>query len=221
MLHLSIELLGETLHVLPSQTLYWPRRGTLFLADPHFGKAETFRHAAVPVPDILHQQLHRLEDALTFSQANRLVILGDFWHSRRGPTEAIHETLRNWRGRFRNLEIALIEGNHDRGTLPPESWCDRWYEPTEADFPFVFAHLPEPSEHGYTLAGHLHPAVALTGRGQQRLKLPCFWFGPEIGVLPAFGQFTGTATVRPRPGDRVFIAIEGEVIELSMARTKD
>jgi metallophosphoesterase superfamily enzyme len=54
----------------------------------------------------------------------------------------------------------------------------------------------------YVLAGHLHPGVVLGGRAHDRLRLPCFHFGPRSGVLPAFGEFTGMHVVpaarRPR-----------------------
>ena len=36
----------------------------------------------------------------------------------------------------------------------------------------------------------------------------------RVGVLPAFGSFTGLATVPARFGDRVFVCAETEVIEL-------
>ena len=55
----------------------------------------------------------------------------------------------------------------------------------------------------------IHPAVALNGPGRQRLTLPCFHFGPQLGILPAFGEFTGTALMRREEGDRVY-AIAGE-----------
>ena len=52
-------------------------------------------------------------------------------------------------------------------------------------------HHPEPLEGAYVLAGHIHPAAVLGGRAHDRLRLPCFHFGPAVGVLPAFGAFTG------------------------------
>jgi predicted AAA+ superfamily ATPase len=41
------------------------------------------------------------------------------------------------------------------------------------------------------------------GRGPGRLRLPCFHFGPAVGVLPAFGDFTGMHVMPRGPGDRV------------------
>jgi metallophosphoesterase superfamily enzyme len=66
------------------------------------------------------------------------------------------------------------------------------------------------------LAGHIHPAISLSGPGGQHERLPCFLFGERIGLLPAFGGFTGGATVRPRRGDRVF-ALAGEEVVLITA----
>ncbi|MGB3619143.1 MAG: phosphoesterase, partial [Catalinimonas sp.] len=66
---------------------------------------------------------------------------------------------------------------------------------------------------GYALAGHLHPAVRLNGGGAS-LRLPCYWFGAQQGLLPAFGAFTGTATVRPRAGDGVFVIAEEQVMQV-------
>jgi metallophosphoesterase superfamily enzyme len=63
------------------------------------------------------------------------------------------------------------------------------------------------------MAGHLHPAVRLAGRGGQSLALPCFYFGHAYAVLPAFGDFTGTALVSPRPGERVVVVADDTLIE--------
>ena len=68
---------------------------------------------------------------------------------------------------------------------------------------------------GYALAGHIHPAVRLSERGGQSLRLPCFWFGPRVGVLPSFGAFTGSAVVRPRAGDQVFVVADDQVIRVA------
>jgi metallophosphoesterase superfamily enzyme len=82
--------------------------------------------------------------------------------------------------------------------------------------PFVMAHHPTSSAAGYVLAGHLHPGVSLTGRGRMRERLPCFWFGRDCGILPAFGDFTGLADVTPEPGDRVIGIAEGALVEVAI-----
>jgi uncharacterized protein len=52
------------------------------------------------------------------------------------------------------------------------------------------------------------------GPRRERLRLPCFWFGPSVGVVPAFGEFTGLATVPALPDDGVFAVAGDEVIEV-------
>ncbi|MCE7981398.1 MAG: hypothetical protein DYG89_09420 [Caldilinea sp. CFX5] len=76
----------------------------------------------------------------------------------------------------------------------------------------VLNHKPLMPANGYALAGHLHPAVQLTGKGKQVLKLPCFWFGERYGVLPAFGDFIDQGAIRPQRGDRVFVVAEDKVL---------
>ena len=49
----------------------------------------------------------------------------------------------------------------------------------------------------------------------------CYWFSDRVGVLPAFGAFTGMQAVRPAAGERVFVATPEQVFELGwVARAK-
>jgi metallophosphoesterase superfamily enzyme len=54
----------------------------------------------------------------------------------------------------------------------------------------------------------------LDGRARERLRLPCFHFGAGVGVLPAFGAFTGMHAVRRAAGDRVFAIASDSVREV-------
>jgi hypothetical protein len=54
------------------------------------------------------------------------------------------------------------------------------------------------------------------GHGRHGLHLPCFHFGAAVGVLPAFGGFTGTHVVQPSPGDRVFVVADDLVREVPL-----
>jgi hypothetical protein len=46
------------------------------------------------------------------------------------------------------------------------------------------------------------------------MTLPCFHFGANVAILPAFGEFTGTALVRPVAGDRVYVVAGERVLEM-------
>jgi metallophosphoesterase superfamily enzyme len=68
------------------------------------------------------------------------------------------------------------------------------------------------------LAGHLHPGVVLRERHAPRARLPAFWFGATVGVLPAFGCLTGLLPVTPAPADRVFAVAPGLIVPIASQR---
>lgn len=212
----TIDLADQRLHLLPDRAVWWPARCTLLLADPHFGKAAAFRSAGVPVPErTTHADLKRLDALLEQFAPERLVLLGDLIHAPTGRAPAMLDSIAAWRAGHPSLNILLIRGNHDlQSGDPPPSWRMTCLAGPHVDGPFVYRHEPAPDERGYVLAGHLHPAAALTGCGPS-MKAPCFWFGADVGVLPAFGSFTGTKIVRPKRDDRVFVVGDGEVVDVS------
>jgi metallophosphoesterase superfamily enzyme len=53
------------------------------------------------------------------------------------------------------------------------------------------------------------------GAGKQALTFPCYYFGQDYAILPAFGRFTGTARVRAREGDQLFAIVNQDIIHLS------
>ena len=214
---LELELEGERILLLPERAVYWPLAESLFVADVHWGKAATFRAAAIAIPDeTVGDNLARLTQALDRTGARRLILLGDLLHARRGRAASVLASIGDWRTRHARLEILLVRGNHDvRAGDPPAEWNIACADAPVLLAPFVLHHEPVESESGYTLAGHLHPGVRLVGSARQEVRLPCFWFGARIGVLPAFSTFTGLATVRPQVGDRVFVIVEDEVIAVT------
>lgn len=215
-----LDLQGESLLLLPERALLWERTGTLVAADVHLGKAASFRAAAIPLPGgTTTEALARLSAALERTAARRLLLLGDFFHARSGRAGRTLAVISAWRERHADLEIVLVRGNHDRGAGdPPGEWRFRCVDEPLLESPFAFRHHPAEEPGGYVLAGHIHPAVALAGAGRQREKLPCFLFGEKAGLLPAFGGFTGGATVRPREGDRVWAVAGDEVLRLALFR---
>jgi DNA ligase-associated metallophosphoesterase len=210
-------LAGEPVELLAERAIFWPAEATLLIADAHWGKAASFRAAAIPVPEgATVADLARLDRALARTGARSLVILGDLVHARAGFAPAVLDAVGAWRARHPELEVLLVRGNHDiRAGDPPPAWGFRCVEEPHALGPFALCHYPDVAAEGYLLAGHLHPAVALTGRGRQRERLVCFLIGPRRTILPAFGSFTGAATVQPAPDERVVVVAGSEVIPIA------
>jgi len=210
---LSLTLAGDMLTLLPERAVFQPAKSTIFIADVHLGKVESFRVHAVPLPDqTTSADLSRLSQVLQRTQASRLVILGDLIHSRSGYTDRVIAEFTAWRSIHAEIETVLVAGNHDRFARIPEDWRMCTLMPPVDSPPFLWAHHPALSDEGFTLAGHLHPAYRLSGKGRQQLKLPCFWHQPGMLVLPAFGGFIDSAYITPSADDRVCVVAGDDVL---------
>jgi DNA ligase-associated metallophosphoesterase len=210
---LPITLCGEPLVLLAARALYWERHASLLVADLHLGKEGALRTAQVFVPEGPTQEtLARLDGCLGGLGARKLIILGDLFHNRHALTTAGREFL-HWRLNRPHLEIVLIPGSHDRWTGGlPDSWDITVSPEVFLHPPFAYRHYPEPTHNFYTLSGHLHPGVVLKGPGAESLRLPCFYFGSRVGMLPAFGEFTGIVPVKPEAGDGLYAVADNYVV---------
>jgi len=210
---------GRPLTLLPEKAAFIAASRTLLVADVHIGKAVSFRALGVPVPHgTTGETLAALAALVASWRAKRVVFLGDFLHSRRSHASATIATVTEWRERHAEVELVLVRGNHDdrAGDPPRHLRIDVVDEPLTSDG-FALCHHPHPRRGAYVLAGHLHPCVSLGGRGWDHLRLPCFWFGDEVGVLPAFGAFTGMHPIRAGVGERVCAIADGSVTAIPPA----
>ena len=119
---IDIEIAGEPVRLLSQRAMYLVRANTLVVADLHWGKEETFRAAAIAIPDgPVRDDLTRLSKALDITGAARLLVLGDMWHARAGKSAALLGALSAWREEHAELAIDLVRGNHDRHAGDPPS----------------------------------------------------------------------------------------------------
>ena len=216
---LETRVAGAVLRLFAERAAFFPEEATLLVADAHIGKATSFRRLGVPVPEATTAAaLARLSALLALTGARRVVFLGDLLHSARSRAPATWDAVARWRAAHAAVALVLVRGNHDRhaGDPPPE-WGVQVVEGPLPLGPFALAHEPEPVAGAYVLAGHVHPAAVLAGRARDRLRLPCFHFGPAVGVLPAFGEFTGMHVLPRGPEDRVYAIAGDEVRPLNLA----
>jgi metallophosphoesterase superfamily enzyme len=110
--------------------------------------------------------------------------------------------------------MTLIRGNHD--ILDPSNFreADLRVENELKIGPFLLSHDREETAL-YNLHGHIHPCVKLRGKGRQSIKSPCYFFSDCFGILPSFGDFTGSHALKPKKSDRVYIPMEDEVFALT------
>jgi DNA ligase-associated metallophosphoesterase len=208
----EINLLGESFLALSAKALWWPSEETVFVADVHLGKAAAFRARSVPIPNgTTAAALARLTRLLEETGARRLIVLGDLWHDRLGRSESLLETLGLWTATHPSVDFTLITGNHDSkaGSTPVSTGFREVDELCLGRF--CCLHHPTPRESHYVLCGHIHPGFAFS-TARVGITVPCFWFGSEVAVLPAFGEFTGLASIAPCLNDRIYAIADDHVI---------
>lgn len=207
---------GETFELLPEKAIFWPRQKTLFVADPHFGKAAVFRKAGIPITErTTEDDLVRLGEILDRTGSEKLVFLGDFIHARQSRTQALRNLLFQWREKFSRLQVHLIRGNHDLKSGDPwtELKIDCHDEPWNR-FGWSCRHHPAEPDSGPYFAGHIHPGFSLRGRARGSIRSACFQVGINRIILPAFGSFTGLKNVRREREDRIFLTDGNQIIAL-------
>ena len=204
---LEISWNARKLSLLADRAIHLASENVLFIADPHFGKAATFRKSGIPVPEKSTQaDCDRLTHLINETKVETLVILGDFFHARLGKTDEVHQILFEWREIFKDLKILLIRGNHDIKSGDP--WTDLNIQchpdPFEL-YDFECRHIPVANSNKPFLAGHIHPGFTLRGKGKSSIRSACFHLNESMIILPAFGSFTGLKNIKPENKDKIFL----------------
>ena len=190
----------------------------LLAADLHFGKVNHFRKSGISVPTMANDQnSSTLIDVINSTNPDRVIFLGDLFHSHYNEE---WETVGQIRKHFSECSFELVLGNHDILTL--QQYKRHSIQVLENQLiigQWLLTHEPLITipENLYNLSGHIHPGVRLKGAGRQSILLPCFYFGSQQGILPAFGSFTGLAKIIPKKGDSAFVVAENKIIDVSSA----
>ena len=203
---------GEELFLLPQRAIYWPKRQSLMVADLHLGKSTFFRQHGLNVPvEVLQHDLDTLDEIFSIVDVKRLILLGDLFHS---SENAEWELFGDWLD-AKFLDVHLVMGNHDR---LKESCYFKFginvHKRLFTEAPFIFSHkqVKKVKAGHYVFSGHIHPAIGMHGRAYNSVRVPCFWFGEDQCVLPAFGKFTGNESIKPLSGDKIFAIAGSEVM---------
>jgi DNA ligase-associated metallophosphoesterase len=194
--------------------LYWEDERTLIISDLHFGKTGHFRKSGIAVPqDVYKEDLHRLMQQVQYFQPDKIIFTGDLFHSYENQEHALFA---KWRKSISSNSIHLVKGNHD--LLSNKVYTELGLEVHENRYeagPFTFVHdldsITGGTENGYSISGHIHPGVRISGQGKQSLSFPCFYFSENHAILPAFSKFTGFVLIEPLKSDAVFAIVKGNL----------
>ncbi|GAB4172467.1 MAG: ligase-associated DNA damage response endonuclease PdeM [Terrimicrobiaceae bacterium] len=207
----TIDLGGHRMEMLGHRALWWPSRRALICADLHLGKDAAFRALGVAIPPGSdNTTLTRLSAILGDLAADELIVLGDLFHARHGQAELRASPV----GRFfqgLGQRRTLVLGNHDTtATALATEWGFDVVPGGALRDGIQLCHEP-PFDHNFpTLAGHWHPSVRLPTGAKSSLRLPAFLWKSNLLVLPAFGEFTGTADFPAKSSSRIFVCLPGE-----------
>lgn len=210
----KISIRGEELILDKERALYLPQQHLLAISDLHLGKAAHFRKAGLAVPNSVSQSdLSRLSGLLNHYQPKKLLINGDMFHSDYN-TEI--DEFEKWRKEFSGIKFILVKGNHDRQKKEIyENLAIEICEPNYETDKFCFIHdVAHCKSELYTISGHIHPGISIYNKAKQRLKFPCFYFGEDYSILPAFSTFTGLQLVKPKELDQVFAITPSKVLKV-------
>ena len=207
--------LGQNLLLHPFKSIFWEDTKILFLSDLHIGKAAHFRKAGIPIPELVHSDdFSKMNYLIKTYQPRRLVFLGDLFHSEYNKA---WEEFKKYTIKYIQIKPELVIGNHDILDESHYSFMDI-HRNTLIIEPFILTHQPMAEEEiseFYNLCGHLHPSVRIFGAAKQSFRVECFYFGQKQGILPAFGNFTGTSKLlKKAKNDKTFAITENEVIPL-------
>jgi DNA ligase-associated metallophosphoesterase len=211
---------NQQLWLSPERLIFWENEKALIISDLHFGKTGHFRKSGIAVPQSVYKEdLQRLVSQIQYFQPSQLIIVGDFFHSQLNKEL---DLFKKWRADFPNLIIHLIKGNHDILHHDWYSQCDiQLTEETKIINEFCFIHdisvigqNYKPQTTNYFFSGHIHPGIRINGAGKQSLCFPCFYFGKEYAVLPAFSRFTGVALIDPKKNENVFAIVGNKLVQL-------
>ena len=207
---------NNTFWLSPQRCVFWEEAQALIVSDLHLGKTGHFRKQGIAVPQAVYKEdLQRLFSEIQYYKPKQLIIVGDMFHSKENREL---ELFVRWRNDMPQVDVHLVKGNHD-------ILKDEWYSQANIGISqeqlcigdFIFTHEATATnctggQQPYVFSGHIHPGVSIYGLGRQSLTFPCYYFGEQYAILPAFSKFTGVKVMRKGKGDKLFAIVNQSVM---------
>lgn len=190
---LAMAVNGTEVVLKASGALAVPGHDALLVADLHFekGSAYAMRGQLLPPYDT-RETLTRLERAVAACAPKLLVFLGDSFHDGAAEDRLAADDAARLAALATGRTLIWVVGNHDADgprRLPGEIIDEMTLET------LVLRHEPQNGAQPGEVAGHLHPAARIAGRGG-RVRRRCFVTDGARIVLPAFGAYAGGLNVK-------------------------
>lgn len=213
--HISVFIHHEEFLLHPLRFVFRPKDKSLICADIHIGKGSHFRKNGIAIPKMVNKNnFWNLSAAFDLFRPEQLIVLGDMVHSTENDE---WKDMQDFLDNYPKLKRVLIRGNHEieHDSIYENMGFEVMASLEHDGITYLHDAADRKPSDSFVFSGHLHPAVRLFGSGRQHLRVPCFWLGENGLVLPAFGSFTGYATISPKKKDRVFAVTEQSIIEIN------
>jgi hypothetical protein len=187
-----VAVAGVVLEAFPDGGLWWADRRLLVIADLHFEKGSAFaRRGRMLPPYDTTETLARLARLIDRLAPQVVVALGDSFHDDGGAARMMPHDRAALAALQQGRDWIWIAGNHDPAR--PDG-LDGTHLDALAIGPVVFRHEPTGGPTAGEIAGHLHPAARVAGRGKW-VRRRCFAGDGARLILPAFGAYAGGLNV--------------------------
>ena len=190
-----VGVMGVVLEAFREGALWWADERLLAVADLHLEKGSSFaRRGQMLPPYDTGETLARLRQLIAHLQPKVVVALGDSFHDDDGAHRLVPDDRVSLGLLQSGRDWIWIAGNHDPH-LP--AGLDGLRLDSLAVGPLTFRHEPATGPADGEIAGHLHPAARVIGRGKS-VRRRCFAGDGYRLILPAFGAYAGGLDVRDR-----------------------
>ncbi|CAN5163613.1 ligase-associated DNA damage response endonuclease PdeM [soil metagenome] len=198
-----IGVMGVVLEAFAEGALWWADERLLAVADLHLEKGSSFaRRGQLLPPYDTGETLARLQSLVARLQPKVVVALGDSFHDDDGAARLSVRDRATLAALQAGRDWVWVAGNHDPG-LP--ATLTGMHVDALAIGRLTFRHEPGQGPIEGEIAGHLHPAARVIGRGRA-VRRRCFAGDGYRLVLPAFGAYAGGLDVLDRAFGGLFAA---------------
>jgi DNA ligase-associated metallophosphoesterase len=201
MAEMRVAVAGAEVIIDPAGAVWLPQSRTLVVADLHLEKASSFARRGMFLPPYdTAATLLALASLVLRRDPRRIISLGDSFHDSAGHGRLMEADRARFALLQRGRDFIFVSGNHDAelpdnvgGEVVSEIILDG----------LTLRHEPIAQAAVGEIAGHLHPAAKVRGRGGS-VRCRAFATDGTRMVMPAFGVLAGGLNVLDRAFQPLF-----------------
>lgn len=188
-----IEFANAQFFIIAPSLLFWPEHKALIVSDLHLEKGSYYAEKTGQLlpPHDTKDSLLRLITYVSAIKPEKLILLGDNFHDKKGFDRLSAEAKKLWRQLLSLTHVIWVEGNHDDGFIPDGVEDHKIYWLGS----IAFAHIFGESGAEYEISGHYHPSVLLHYKGK-KIRGKAFIMDQGRMIMPSFGAYTGGLDVQ-------------------------